>query len=153
VAEMVGRNPSGRIVVCCFRLDTLDRGERIIANTFSIVMGSVMLAILSKGSHGQPVDIFALSSYVKSFFSATLAANFVATGLLALRIWQVHHRTGGTSGPISEAVLYRLGRVLVDSGMLYSATLLITLILFACNSNAQYILVDCVRMISLILLH
>ena len=110
-----------------------------------IATGSGILAIIFNASNEKTVKIFYLDSWGKSFFSASLAANFVATSLLALKIWQVHHNTGGCSCSISETVPYRLGRVFVDSGMLYSMTLLITLILFAWNSNGQYIMVDCVR--------
>jgi hypothetical protein len=104
-----------------------------------------MLYFVFEGIYGKTLDTFSFSSCIKSFFSATLAANFVATGLLALRIWQIHHKTGGYLGPISETVLYRLGRVLVESGMLCSMTLLITLIMFICESNGMYIMLDCVR--------
>jgi hypothetical protein len=101
-----------------------------------------MLSIVSKG---KTIEVFSLSKWVNSFFSASLATNFIATGLLALRIWQVYRQTGGCSGPISKTVLYRFGRVLVESGMLYSTSLLITLILYVCQSNGQYIMIDCVR--------
>jgi hypothetical protein len=101
--------------------------------------------MVSEGIYGKRIDIFSLSRWVNSFFSASLATNFISTGLLALRIWQVYRKTGGCSGPISETVLYRFGRVLVDSGMLYSVTLLIALILYVCKSNVQYIVIDSVR--------
>ena len=89
--------------------------------------------------------MFSLGLFINSYFSASLAANFIATGLLALKIWKVYRKTGRRTGPISETVLYRIGRVLVDSGMLYSVTLLIAMILYVCKSNAQYIVIDCVR--------
>jgi hypothetical protein len=38
-------------------------------------------------------------------------------------------------------------RVVIDSGILYSVTLLIALITYLRNSNAQYILVDMVRFV------
>jgi hypothetical protein len=120
-----------------------------MANAFSIATGSTMLTMVSEGIRGKTIEVFGLSSWANSFLSASLATNFIATGLLALRIWQVYRKTGGCSGPISETVFYRFGRVLVESGMLYSTSLLITLILYVCQSNGQYIMIDCVRQSSL----
>jgi hypothetical protein len=124
----------GKTQFCC--------SKRITANAFPIATGAVMLNIVSKG---KTIEVFSLGSWVNSFFSASLATNFIATGLLALRIWQVHRKTSGCSGPISKTVLYRIGRVLVESGMLYSTSLLIALILYVRKSNGQYIMIDCVR--------
>jgi hypothetical protein len=104
-----------------------------------------MLTMVSEGIRGKTIEVFGLSSLGNSFLSASLATNFIATGLLALRIWQVYRKTGGCSGPISETVFYRFGRVLVESGMLYSTSLLIALILYVCKSNGQYVMIDCVR--------
>jgi hypothetical protein len=42
-------------------------------------------------------------------------------------------------------------RVVIDSGVLYSVTLLVALILYVRNSNAQYILVDMVGLFSSLL--
>ena len=117
----------------------------VTANAFSTATGSVLLNSISEGIHGKAIDYFSFSSWVNSYFAASLAANFIATGLLALKIWQVYRKTGRYSGPVSETVFYRFGRVLVDSGMLYSVTLLIALILYVCKSNGQYIMIDCVR--------
>jgi hypothetical protein len=119
--------------------------KRFMVNAFSIATGSGLLNILSKGIHGETIEVFSLSRWITPFCSASLVANFVATGLLALRIWQVQRKTSGCSGPVSKTVLYRFGRVLVESGMLYSTSLLIALILYICKSNGQYIMIDCVR--------
>ena len=123
------------------------RWKRITANAFSIATGSAMLNILSKGTRGKTIDreVLSLSSWINSYFAASLAANFIATGLLALKIWQVYRKTGRYSGPVSETVFYRFGRVLVDSGMLYSMTLLIALFLYICKSNGQHMVIDSVR--------
>jgi hypothetical protein len=104
-----------------------------------------MLLTILNGSKVK--DIFYLTSWITSFFSASLATNFVATSLLALRIWYLYRET--TRFPdtmFDNPAFYRLFRVLVDSGALYSMTLLIALILFVRNSNAQFIMVDIVSL-------
>jgi hypothetical protein len=91
--------------------------------------------------------IFINNGWVESFFSASLGANFVATSILALRIWQLHREVGRYPGPLSENAFYRIFRVLVDSGVLYSITLFISLILFLCKSNALFIALDAVSIV------
>jgi hypothetical protein len=144
MAKVVGRDPSNCVVVFCRRRERSIFMTCIVANASSTVTGSKLLTILN----GSKVhNIFYLTSWITSLFSASLATNFVATGLLALRIWYLYRETSRYPNPISDnPVFYRLFRVLVDSGVLYSMTLLITLVLFVLDSNAQFIMVDIVSL-------
>ena len=115
----------------------------VAANTSSTATGIGVLATLSNG-HG---NIFYLSSWISSFFSASLATNFVSAGLLALRIWHLYRETSRYPNATSNnPMCYRVFRVLLDSGALYSMTLLIALILYLLHSNAQFIMVDVVSL-------
>jgi hypothetical protein len=143
MAEVVDRDPANHVVVLSARREHSISRICTVANGSSTVTGSILLTVLN----GSKVsDIFYLTTWITSFISASLATNFVATSLLALRIWNLRRETSQYPNPVSNNfVSYRLFRVLIDSGALYSITLLITLILYVLDSNAQYIMVDTVR--------
>ncbi|KAJ7909224.1 hypothetical protein B0H13DRAFT_2330524 [Mycena leptocephala] len=86
-------------------------------------------------------DIFAsrTGQWVTSFYVITLSCNFIATGLLAYKLWTIERGVHGT----------RVGRglmpvllIIIDAGALYSATLLAALIGFVNQSNATYVVLD-----------
>jgi len=78
--------------------------------------------------------------WITAFYASTFTCNVVATITLAVRLWWIERKAaafrqgGGTLRPI---VL-----IVIDSGLLYSVTLLVTLIGFANSSNAQFFLLD-----------
>ena len=94
-----------------------------------------------------PTNIFASysASWVLGFFIETLVANALSTGLLAYRIWMVARasaRYSLTEG--RHSILAPLPRIIVDSGLLYSATLCAMLACFVAQNWAYYILLDMV---------
>ncbi|KAJ7836984.1 hypothetical protein B0H13DRAFT_2239914 [Mycena leptocephala] len=81
----------------------------------------------------------ATGQWVTSFYAITLSCNFIATGLLAYKLWTIERGVHGT----------RVGRglmpvllIIIDAGALYSATLLAALIGFVNQSNATFIVLD-----------
>ncbi|THU75349.1 hypothetical protein K435DRAFT_615763, partial [Dendrothele bispora CBS 962.96] len=71
-------------------------------------------------------EVFSVSDWIDAFFAMSLFTNLIS--LLAFKIWTVnkeaskYRTTPGILGPIL--------RVIIDSGILYSVTLILTLITF-----------------------
>ncbi|KAL1664910.1 hypothetical protein GGF50DRAFT_53811 [Schizophyllum commune] len=87
-------------------------------------------------------NIFAANTarWITAFYATTLACNFMATALLAYRLWSAERgshvwRSGRSS--IRPVLL-----IVVDAGVLYSITLFCALILFVSQSRAQYVVLD-----------
>lgn len=87
-------------------------------------------------------NIFAPASarWVTSFYATTLMTNFSSTILLAYRIWSIDKsvsRVRATKGPLRPLL-----EVVIDSGVLYSVTLLAALSCFGAKSTGQYVVLD-----------
>ncbi|KAL1730850.1 hypothetical protein EV714DRAFT_283770 [Schizophyllum commune] len=87
-------------------------------------------------------NIFAANTarWITAFYATTLACNFMATAILAYRLWSAERgshvwRSGRSS--IRPVLL-----IVVDAGVLYSVTLFCALILFVSQSRAQYVVLD-----------
>ena len=63
-----------------------------------------------------------------------------ATALVAFRIWFINRRTAVFTGSSLRPVIF----LVIESGALYSITLLAMLILYVTQSPFQYVLVDAV---------
>src|ERR1700691_5157290 len=89
-------------------------------------------------------NIFAPVTYrwVISFYTTTLAMNLLSTILLAFCIWNIDRRVShirSTKGPLRPVL-----RVVLDSGLLYSVTLVAALARFTAQSTAVYVIWDMV---------
>ena len=89
-------------------------------------------------------NIFAPVTYrwVISFYTTTLAMNLLSTILLAFCIWNIDRRVShirSTKGPLRPVL-----RVVLDSGLLYSVTLVAALACFTAQSTAVYVIWDMV---------
>jgi len=73
----------------------------------------------------------------------TLAANLLSTLLLAYRLWSTERRVSGMKSTQRNSLLPIL-RVVVDSGLLYSAALIVVLACFLAKTRAQLIVFDLV---------
>ncbi|KAG8221445.1 hypothetical protein J3R82DRAFT_1641 [Butyriboletus roseoflavus] len=103
-----------------------------------------------------------LSQWITSFYASTLATNLSTTRtfprfdvyqrellnfflpspvLLAYRIWSVDRQTARLCGDRASQLRPVL-HVIVDAGVIYSATLLSALICFANQSNGQYVILN-----------
>jgi hypothetical protein len=89
-------------------------------------------------------NIFAPATgrWITSFYATTLTTNFLSTMLLAYRIWSIDRsvsRVRATQGPLRPLL-----EVVIDSGVLYSVTLLAALSCFVAKSTGQYVVLDMV---------
>jgi len=89
-------------------------------------------------------NIFAPATgrWITSFYATTLTTNFLSTMLLAYRIWRIDRsvsRVRATQGPLRPLL-----EVVIDSGVLYSVTLLAALSCFVAKSTGQYVVLDMV---------
>ncbi|EEB92259.1 hypothetical protein MPER_09261 [Moniliophthora perniciosa FA553] len=75
-----------------------------------------------------------------ALFALSMGTNIIVTALIAGRIWYIGHRTSKHLGKQHGAKYSRALAMIVESGALYSASLLILLILFAMKNDAQIIL-------------
>ncbi|KAF9642559.1 hypothetical protein BDM02DRAFT_2050570 [Thelephora ganbajun] len=72
-------------------------------------------------------------------FSFSLATNITATSLIALRVWYVFRMISGVTRNLGTAKILVL---VIESGMIYSAALIIEIACYFAGSNAFYILYD-----------
>jgi len=116
----------------------------VIAFPCFLLLGSTVtgVGILYSFARVAPEDIFVvqLSRWIVSFFSMTLATNVVCTALVAFRIWNINRQNFLAVGHSLRPVML----LVIESGAIYSATLLTLLILYKANSWFQYVLLDAV---------
>jgi len=87
-------------------------------------------------------NIFAPANaqWITSFYATTLTTNLLSTLLLAFRIWNIDRRVSkirATKGPLRPLLT-----IVIDSGLLYSITLLSALSCFVAHSKGQYVVLD-----------
>jgi len=80
----------------------------------------------------------AIAAWATSFFTVSLAQNLLTTFLMVYRIWRVNIGVAG----MSSNSLWPVMAIILESGAIYSATLLCLLATYASGSFAQYICLD-----------
>jgi len=105
-----------------------------------IVTGAGVLTNFSRISPN--TEVFSLTKWVATFFTMSLATNVICTVLISFRIWSVDRATGTCRQ--SESTLRPVLAVVVESGAIYSASLVALLATFLSHSWAQYIVIDAV---------
>ncbi|KAL1743351.1 hypothetical protein HDZ31DRAFT_41158 [Schizophyllum fasciatum] len=87
-------------------------------------------------------NIFAAvtARWITAFYATTLSCNFLATALLAYRLWSAER--GATHWHSGRSSIRPILLIVIDAGVLYSITLLCALILFVSQSRAQYVVLD-----------
>ncbi|KIM81615.1 hypothetical protein PILCRDRAFT_821390 [Piloderma croceum F 1598] len=93
---------------------------------------------LSQGS----AAVFApfISRWIKSFYATSLSTNLLSTLLLAYRIWSIDRQT--LSVRVTKSHLRPILSVVIDSGLLYSFTLVAALVCFTLESHGQNIILN-----------
>ncbi|KZP11419.1 hypothetical protein FIBSPDRAFT_837549 [Athelia psychrophila] len=109
----------------------------------SVVCGAGTLVSFSQVTSADSIFMTELHSWVVSFFAITLFTNLVATFLIAFKIWTTHRRAGAISGASLLPTLV----IVVESGVIYSATLVVLISLYLSGNFAQYIALDAVTQI------
>jgi len=85
-----------------------------------------------------------LSRWIISFFVLTLATNLICTILIAARIWTINRFT---THIIDNSNLKPVMLVILESGAIYSCTLITLLACYLSGSWAQYLILDAVSSI------
>ncbi|PPQ80050.1 hypothetical protein CVT26_011505, partial [Gymnopilus dilepis] len=104
------------------------------------------LQAFARASPSAPVFIASLQKWIVSFFSLTLFTNFSSTTLIAFRIWYSHQTTKSLVRASGRTVLPAMV-VIIESGSIYSACLIILLSLYLSGSFSQYIVLDAVTQV------
>lgn len=102
-----------------------------------------------------------LQDWIVSFFISTFATNVICTGelqrnftpnrgsqdvaLVAFRIWFINRQTIVFTGYSMRPIIF----LVIESGAVYSVTLLVLLVLYKSQSWFQYVVLDAVRPIRL----
>ncbi|KZT55227.1 hypothetical protein CALCODRAFT_518843 [Calocera cornea HHB12733] len=99
----------------------------------------VGIEVAIASSKGSSLFATGIAAWVTSFFSISLAQNVLTTALIVFRIWRVNMAGVGQMGQNS---LWPVITIILESGTIYSATLLCLLATYASGSFAQYICLD-----------
>ncbi|KAJ7886734.1 hypothetical protein B0H13DRAFT_2342739 [Mycena leptocephala] len=108
----------------------------------SAVSGYMTCVIFSKIQPGTTVFDGSLDAWVKTFYSLAVAQNIITTTLMAWRIAATDKQSSFYR--VGQGNLIPILRILVESAALYLAAEIILLILYACNSNAQFIALEAI---------
>ncbi|KAJ3896862.1 hypothetical protein GG344DRAFT_84992 [Lentinula edodes] len=123
----------------------------IVACPALLLLGSTAsgIGILYSFAHIEDAEVFALQlqDWIVSFFSLTLSTNFICTALVAYRIWYVNRAVMNFTHHSWNPVML----LVIESGAIYSATLLSLLILYKAESWFQYVLLDAGLVFSMII--
>ncbi|KAG2136052.1 hypothetical protein DEU56DRAFT_367205 [Suillus clintonianus] len=106
----------------------------------SVVTGVAANYFISQASSSEVIFAKPLGQWITAFVILTMTTNFLSSGLLAYRIWKIER----DCSPIraTKSTMMPIVRVLMDAAVLYSVTLVTTLICFLCSNNGQLVLVD-----------
>ncbi|KAJ6576705.1 hypothetical protein DFH09DRAFT_366223 [Mycena vulgaris] len=124
-----------------------ERQWQVVAFPFILLMGSATTGVGILYSFAVVVpeaEIFVvqLQHWILSFFSVTLATNIICTGLVAFRLWDINRQVKEFSE--SNHSFNPIILLVIESGAIYSATLMTLLILYKTESWFQYVLLDAV---------
>ncbi|KJA15271.1 hypothetical protein HYPSUDRAFT_48489 [Hypholoma sublateritium FD-334 SS-4] len=134
-----------------YRLNLVWNGDKRIVSPIlicfiaSIGVGIGAIQAFSKAAPDAPVFVASLQKWIVSFFSLSLFTNFSSTVLIAFRIWWTHRKTKNVEKS-GQSVLPAMV-LIIESGSIYSACLVILLSLYLSGSFAQYILLDAVTQV------
>ncbi|KDR79637.1 hypothetical protein GALMADRAFT_137431 [Galerina marginata CBS 339.88] len=134
-----------------YRLNLVWNGNKLVVYPVlvsfiaSIGVGIGALQEVGRASPDASVFVASIQHWIASLFTLTLLTNFSSTTLIAFRIWSTHRQTKdivGSGRGILPAMV-----VIIESGSIYSACLVILLSLYLLGSYAQYIVLDAVTQI------
>ncbi|KAH9913025.1 uncharacterized protein B0H18DRAFT_888962 [Fomitopsis serialis] len=102
------------------------------------VMDIVVLSTLHEST--SIPDATRLRPYLVAYFILTLALNILATGLIVYRIWDIHHQTTAffKSSLCSTDRIRSAMRIFVESALLYTLSVGVSIIVELAGSNAYY---------------
>jgi len=152
-----GRSPDTQALAMIYALQTL-LGDAIVIYRCYVVWQSVSvillpvatwvtflaiwLTLVGYGNHSTSSWLFSRQGamLLNSFYALTLITNVISTGLLAFRIWTINRATSQQRATKSR--ILPLMNVCLDSGILYTTILTVSIILFTRKSQAIFIVQD-----------
>ncbi|PIL34522.1 hypothetical protein GSI_03300 [Ganoderma sinense ZZ0214-1] len=105
-----------------------------------------VLEFTTRGSTSKLINIAQITPFITSMFAITLVLNTIATSLIVYKIWSIEHSakvfviTGGTD----TTRLRRAMHIIIESGLMYTVSVVILFILYLASNNAQYAVSDCI---------
>jgi len=104
----------------------------------------IALVVTMAETTSSSVFVATLGRWITAVVSFTLAQNFIVTGLIVFRILQVNRASQKYRSGVG-ANLTGVVAVIIESGSLYVMSLFIFLMCYVTQSNAQWIVVDCLN--------
>jgi hypothetical protein len=135
-----------------------DRNWTVIALPFLILIGDIFagfgITAAELSLHSMPEATAThpkIVPWTTSFFTLTLCLNVLCTGLIIGRIWRVSRNTASVR--ITESRVQQIGRIILESGLIYTISSLIVVIVVVTRSTALYIASDSFIPITAICFH
>ncbi|KAF7422213.1 hypothetical protein PC9H_010369 [Pleurotus ostreatus] len=124
-----------------------DRNWWVVAFPILLWLGTTACGIMTSYSEAAvgvgTLDQSVIKPFITSMLVLTLATNMLTTGLIVLRIWKVDTRASHFRPTASHALprappspLARVMRVLIESGLIYTTTILVLFGTYLAGSNA-----------------
>ncbi|EEB94640.1 hypothetical protein MPER_06512, partial [Moniliophthora perniciosa FA553] len=111
------------------------------------ISGYIAVWEITRVASGGSIFAKEVADGATALFALSMGTNVIVTSLIAGRIWYIGHHATKNLGRQHGVKYSRAVVVIVESGALYSVSLLILLILFAMGNDAQIILFGCASQI------
>lgn len=120
------------------------RSWKIVTLSLVLLCGFIVAGIgqtyhFANGQAIHSAFVHTLTIWNGLVFSFSLATNLTATSLIALRVWHVFRMISGVASSLGAAKVLVL---VIESGMIYSAALIIEICCYFSGSNSFYIVYD-----------
>jgi len=123
-----------------------DRSYYVVILPLIMCLGSLVtvFAVVYEVSHATLTTTYAtaITNWAYSFLSLGLAQNAIVTGLIVFKIWTINIGVRGHTSTVSS--LWPVIAVLMESGALYSSSVMITLITYVTQNNGSAVMTDIV---------
>ncbi|KAJ7326169.1 hypothetical protein DFH08DRAFT_884978 [Mycena albidolilacea] len=120
-------------------------GLLVLGNT--AVTGVVLYLEITLNQHAL-LSVKQIKPFGAAFWALTIVINIITTGLIVARMWRINRGTQDIiyrperRGPRPSTTLQHIMRIVIESGLLYTGTSLITFISYVTNSVAVYVTTD-----------
>jgi len=128
-----------------YRLGVVWTGKRkrVVLPALLLLAGSIVAgigALIAFARASATADVFQAKVWIASYFTLTLCVNFGCTCLIAGRIWSINRENRGSGSRNLLPVVI----IIVESGAIYSVSLIALLVVFLAGSWFQYAIMDAV---------
>ncbi|TCD61936.1 hypothetical protein EIP91_007704 [Steccherinum ochraceum] len=102
----------------------------------------LIYSLVTAYKHPETVFAARTANWIIAVYATTLGTNITATALLAFRLWRVNRVNRRSTELKEESRLRIVFRVVVEAGVIYTITNVITLVTFLRGSMAVYVIRD-----------